>query len=306
MGSGIYSDQRYKEISVSRGIDMSMRPEEVFASDMIVTNSISSFSNEAPRNFTEAPDYAKNIGIRECRESEEHPVTTPILIAFDVTGSMGRIPHNMIKEQFPVIMAYLIKAGVECPQICFMAVGDHYTDRHPIQVGQFEIDTEKLINGLQSLYLEGNGGGNGGESYGLAWIIAGNHTELDSVAKRGQKGFLFTIGDEPIHYDMESRYLQKHMKYESGCPDITAAGALEKAKEQYHVFHIHCTDGSNRFSPDSWNPLLNENVIQAHSTDIQEIIIEKVLQHSTPVKEESHISESVSGIDYSDLIGLNV
>lgn len=42
-----------------------------------------------------------SVGVRECRDSEEHPETTPIIIALDVTGSMGRIPHDLVKNQLP-------------------------------------------------------------------------------------------------------------------------------------------------------------------------------------------------------------
>ena len=40
----------------------------------------------------------KGIVYRECRDSEAHPNSTPIQLYLDVTGSMGHIPHEMIKE----------------------------------------------------------------------------------------------------------------------------------------------------------------------------------------------------------------
>ena len=36
--------------------------------------------------------------IRECCDSTEHPETVPIIIALDVTGSMGRVPDAFIRE----------------------------------------------------------------------------------------------------------------------------------------------------------------------------------------------------------------
>lgn len=103
-----------------------------------------------------------SVGVRECRDTEEHPHTTPIIIALDVTGSMLNIPHKMIVEQFPYIMGKIQQMGIPDPQILFMAVGDHEWDRYPIQIGQFEGDTEKIVNMLQSFVLEGGGGGNSG------------------------------------------------------------------------------------------------------------------------------------------------
>ena len=90
----------------------------------------------------------------------------------DVTGSMRRTPHEMIKDNFPKLMDALMQLGVKDPQLLFMAVGDHEYDRYPIQVGQFESDTEKIVNSLEEFVLEGGGGGNAGESYLLAHIIS--------------------------------------------------------------------------------------------------------------------------------------
>ena len=70
----------------------------------------------------------------------------------------------MIKDNFPKLMDALMQLGVKDPQLLFMAVGDHEYDRYPIQVGQFESDTEKIVNSLEEFVLEGGGGGNSGES----------------------------------------------------------------------------------------------------------------------------------------------
>lgn len=43
---------------------------------------------------------------------------------------------------------------------------------------QFKLGSfEKIVNSLEEFVLEGGGGGNAGESYLLAHIIAGYHTE---------------------------------------------------------------------------------------------------------------------------------
>lgn len=272
MGSGSYSDMAYRHTASSRNY-ANASAQQLFNSHVDYNTQTSAFNTDA-RQYNQVKAEMASIGVRECRDSEEHPNTTPIIIAFDVTGSMGRIPHAFIKEQLPKIMSVLQESNIPDPQILFMAVGDHYSDSYPIQAGQFEADTEKILNSVQSLYLEGGGGGNGGESYSLAHIIAGYHTETDSWYKRHKKGFMFTIGDEPVHSVIEEGFLIHGLGYESGVKDISTTEAIDKAKEQYHVFHIHVTDGCHKLSTvtPKWQELLGDNFLHCHSNDISKII----------------------------------
>ncbi len=133
----------------------------------------------------------KNITFRECCDSELHPNTIPIQLYLDVTGSMGHIPHQMIKDGLPTLMGTLIENGVKDASLMFGAIGDHEADRCPLQVAQFESGDAELDMWLTRTYLEGNGGGNGGESYLLAWYFASKHVKIDSFNKRKVKGFVF-------------------------------------------------------------------------------------------------------------------
>ena len=63
--------------------------------------------------------------VRESCDSEEHPTSYPIIIGLDVTGSMGQVPENLIKEAFPEIMKAVMEKGVNHAQICFVGIGDH-------------------------------------------------------------------------------------------------------------------------------------------------------------------------------------
>ena len=201
----------------------------------------------------------KDIKIRESRDSEEHPNSIPIIIGLDETGSMGHVPHELVRDGLPHIMGRIIEQGIPDPQVLFLGIGDHKSDRYPLQVSQFESSDEKLDYWLTKVYLEGNGGGNGGESYPLAWYLAGYHTSTDSWEKRKVKGFLFTVGDEHYHKTIDTKRLKNLMSH---CTiegnEVSAAKLLAKAQEMYHVYHIHLDRG---YTADPWKELLGDNCI---------------------------------------------
>ena len=181
----------------------------------------------------------KDMSIRECRDSETHPETIPIIIGLDVTGSMGFIPEHIIKNSLTDIIENIMIAGIPDPSIMFVAIGDHISDNAPLQVGQFESGDEELAMWLERTYLEGRGGGTDQESYLLAWEVANNYTVTDHWEKRGKKGILITIGDEKTH-----KGITNLSEIFGIGQSITRDGALEKAQEKWEVFHIHADDGS--------------------------------------------------------------
>jgi hypothetical protein len=196
------------------------------------------------------------INVRESRDSDEHPNSLAIVLGLDETGSMGSVPHFLIKDGLPEIVNKIIKAGEKDPQILFLGIGDHECDESPLQVGQFESSDELLDKWLTDVYLEGNGGGNGGESYMLAWYFAAMHTNIDCFEKRKRKGFLFTIGDEPVLKIISARELKKIMG-PGEYSNFTATDLLSKAAEKYNVFHVHVKEtlsGSRQHVIDGWGP----------------------------------------------------
>lgn len=110
----------------------------------------------------------KGVAIRESRDLNESSKSIAIILGLDVTGSMDYIPHNLIQNGLPTIMKNIMDLGVEYPQLLFIGIGDHKCDRGPLQIGQFETSDELLDFWLTHTWLEKGGGGNGGESYGLA------------------------------------------------------------------------------------------------------------------------------------------
>ena len=212
---------------------------------------------------------------REACDSTQNPTTVPIAVFLDVTGSMGTIPAQLIKGSLHNLMETVINHGVPYPAILFGAIGDQYVDRSPLQVGQFESGPEELDKWLSSIHVEGGGGGNIGESYGLAWLVAGRHIKTDAFDKRGKKGYVFTIGDEPIHSTIEENILKDLMGY-TQASDISVEQCLAETRRQHHVFHIHVNQHYSGVG-DLFKTLLGENLIITQDPDkIAEIIASTV------------------------------
>jgi len=221
----------------------------------------------------------KGVGIRESRDSEEHPVSLAIILALDVTGSMGDVPHFLVKEGLPHIMDSLIQKGIADPQVLFLGIGDHKCDNAPLQVSQFESSDDLLDKWLTDIWLEGMGGGNGGESYMLAWYFAARHTSIDCLEKREHKGFLFTVGDEPVHAGIGSDALKRIMgagEYQ----DYSSRALCDAAAEKYHVFHINVGETLMGHRPevvDGWKTLLDGHSLAANSREsVAQIVVDTV------------------------------
>ncbi len=221
----------------------------------------------------------KDVKFRESRDSDVHPESVAVMVMLDETGSMGRIPEILVREKLGALMTTLITHGVPHAHVLFGGIGDQYSDNSPLQVGQFEAGTDELNGWLTKLYLEGGGGGQNMESYPLAWLFAGRHTSIDCFEKRGEKGFLFTIGDESYHPKIEKEKLKEILGYEFG-EDVSAEQLLNEAQRLYHVFHlqIHETStGRSQTIVDSWKSLLGERVIVVEDfNNVAEIIASTV------------------------------
>ena len=220
------------------------------------------------RNILEAFDPSK-ITVRESRDSEHNPLSTPVIIGLDVTGSMGIIAEKMARGELGKLMDGIFnRKPVTDPHVMVMAVGDATCDQAPLQVSQFEADI-RIDNSLQDLWLEGRGGGNSFESYDLPWYFAATRTATDAWEKRGKKGYLFTIGDEPPppatpyssgRFENVFGPVQDSSTYDSRV-------ALVNAQEKYNVFHViveqgnHCQHYGAPSVIRAWSGLLNKRAL---------------------------------------------
>lgn len=250
MGYSGWSSDAYSDLSSSKSYATKSK-------DAIFSRSLSSDMNPM------------GLDIRESRDSDEHPNSVAIMVFLDETGSMGDIPEAIVKEKLPALMNTIIDNGVPDPQIFFGAIGDHRSDKSPLQVGQFESGTEELDKWLTEIYLEGWGGGNNMESYLLAWLVAGRHTSIDCFEKRNEKGFLFTIGDEKSWDVVDGHKLKDLLGYPQS-EDVTDVQLLEEAQRTYNVYHIHINSTSYRNDSavmNYWKGLLGERFIVLEDYD---------------------------------------
>lgn len=232
----------------------------------------------------------KDITVRESRDSATNTDSSPIIVGFDETGSMGMIPEYFVKEGLGILFNEIYnRKPVHDPQIMCMAIGDAYSDVAPLQVTQFE-STNVICDQLTNFYLEGNGGGNGGESYCLAHYFAATKTSCDRFQKRGKKGLLFTVGDEFPHGVTNERGLKlltvDQIKWFIGgepTRDLTAAECVAMASPQWEIFHIVAMQGGGSGVQDghgvqAWNGLLGEgHVIKLTDyTKLSEVIVSAI------------------------------
>lgn len=283
MGSGLYSS----EVRSARATTAGYYTKS--ASEIFEKGSINNAMNPS------------GILLRESRDSDDHPNSVPIIIGLDVTGSMGSVPHHLVKDGLPNMMSTIIEGGVKDPQVLFLAIGDHECDRSPLQVGQFESNDELLDKWLTSVYLEGGGGGNAGESYLLAWFFAAHYTDHDAIEKRGEKGYLFTIGDEPTLKTLPAS-AQKDIMGAGQYSTVSSVELLEKAQEKYNVYHIHISEtyaGGRITTVDGWKQILGDNVIVVQSkNEVAEAIAKLVSQKPVTNNDECEVLvETVDEVD---------
>lgn len=216
-----------------------------------------------------------NITMRESRDGVDHPASNAILVGFDVTGSMGHVPHHFASEKgLGLFMADLLeKRPIPDPQLCVAAFGDAGCDRYPLQVGQFESDN-KVDDWLTKIVLEG-GGGDSPESYGLVHYFAGRYTSIDCFEKRNQKGFCFTIGDEVPHDLMPAAQIRRVFGVEQA-EDVTIQAAIAAAQRMYDVIHVVIGPRGEpaEHAIEAWRKLLGQNVlVLGDYTAIAELLI---------------------------------
>ena len=215
--------------------------------------------------------------MRECRDSEEHPETTPVILALDVTGSMGDAAVEVAKK-LNVIMTKLYDQ-VKDVEFMIMGIGDLYCDEGPIQISQFESDI-RIAEQLDKLWFEFGGGGNLSESYTAAWYMGSRHCDLDCW-KRGKKGIIITMGDERLNPCLEEQPLMLQTGDDLEA-DVETKNLYAEASEKFDIYHIQVDHGR------SWDidgiiksfEILGDNFKRANMDNIADVIVEIIASHN--------------------------
>lgn len=240
MGYGSYSHEAHEAITMSRS---SLPRQQVFT-----------------QTACHALMDPHGVRFRESRDSAAHPESLGVVFALDVTGSMGAIPDQLARKELPGFMKALLDCGVTDPQVLFMAVGDAYSDRAPLQVGQFESEAEKMDQWLTWSFLEGGGGALGSESYELGLYFAARHLEMDCVRVRGKKGYLFMTGDENP-YPRVSRKQVEALIGDSLDEDLPIERVVEELSTLFEPFFLIPDQQRRQRCERAWRDLMGDHVV---------------------------------------------
>lgn len=225
MGYGSYSASDWSKLKASRKLSNDQNVEEVFK-----------------RRSCDPKFDPRFIGTRECFDSQDHPHSTPIVVGLDVTASMGYLAVKVATEALNDLITKLYSTNtIEDPALMCAAYGD-FRDESPLQVTQFESDI-RIAEQLLDLYFENHG--NGEVVPTCLWEFLSRHTNIDAINKRGEKGFLFTIGDgAEIRNDAVSETIKRVIG--DDVPHASVKSLLAEVQEKFHVFHIMLGTEGNR------------------------------------------------------------
>jgi hypothetical protein len=226
----------------------------------------------------------KKFQIREARDSDVNPITTPVLSGIDLTGSMGSLSRQIVTKGLGQIFEELLNRKViPGPQFAFAGFGDVEADRAAwLQMSQFESDTASLTPQIEQMYRVGTGGGsNSSESNNLVWYAALTRVAHDAYSKRGKKGYLFTVGDEEVPPNLTPAEIE--LVFGSTPQSVPNNAALLAAlSQQWEVFHIMVEQGNHmatypRRVVESWTSLMGQRAIPlANINNLSEVMISTI------------------------------
>jgi hypothetical protein len=228
MGSGSWTTASFVNYATSRGYETDTRGT--------ITSSCT--NQEMFRAHTIDPALDPKNVVRECCDSKEHPNTFPVILALDVTGSMGQTAVEIAKRLNEIMTK--LYGQIKDVEFMIMGIGDLAYDNYPIQASQFESDI-RIAEQLDKIYFEFGGGGNSYESYTAAWYFGVHHTELDCW-KRNKNGVIITIGDEQLNPHLPILSWRSGLAAVTGDTlqaDVETKDLYPEAAKKFDIYHIN-------------------------------------------------------------------
>ena len=291
MGGGTWTTSAFNSYSTSvRGMAVSLDGSikgDYSTQDIFKSNRLDPMLN--PKNV-----------IRECLDTEEHPNTIPVILALDVTGSMGDAAVEVAKK-LNVVMTKLYDRMTDV-EFMIMGIGDLACDRHPIQASQFESDI-RIAEQLDKIFFEFGGGGNSFESYTAAWYFGSRHTKLDCW-NRGKKGIIITMGDERLNPHLPIQGTRCGLIDSTGDKlqdDIETKDLYVEACEKFDIYHLDVNHGRRWDSgiKSSFNEYLDDKHFREVTLDsIADTIVDIIITASEDQNDYIAITNTNEGISW--------
>ena len=199
----------------------------------------------------------------------------PIIVVLDVTGSNIDFAR-IIYDKLPMFYGQIEQQGyLDDFDISICAVGDAYTDKYPMQVGDFAQGIA-LDAQIEKLVLEGNGGGQVCESYELMAYYLLEKTEFE----KGAEPLLFFIGDEKPYSHVKREQAEQ---FGMTCNEEIDPFPLLRKRFHDNVFML-----LNPYSTYSYS-YLNEEIAEAWKSRLAN-------EHVIPIQEKKAIVDLMLGI----------
>ncbi len=169
-----------------------------------------------------------------CSASEtiETDASNVLIIRIDVTGS-NKSNAKIFFDKLPLLYSEAQRYLPEI-QISFGAVGDANSDKSPIQVCKFDTGAN-LDAHIESLFLEGGGGGQDMETYELTAYYDLHQCNIPNAINP----FYFLLCDEGFYPTLNPDHVKEFVGLELSEP-IESTQIFKQLMMKYNVFILRC------------------------------------------------------------------
>ena len=221
----------------------------------------------------------------------------PLVIACDVTGSMGEWPATIFSK-----LPYLDIEGREylgeTMEISFAAIGDCFSDSYPLQVQKF-VGGKLLEDSLQKLVIEGGGGGTSQESYDLAALYYARNVKMPNAIN---KPIFIFIGDEGLYDSAKKVYAENNCHVVLEEENYNLQAIMGELQEKFSVYIIRKNySGRDAEIHKQWTDILGtERVIKLQDAGRVVDVIFGILAKETG--KEDYFADEIKGRQKEDQV----